>query len=60
MDVRKQVLDKLKNTDVFIENENLIALQSVIDNCIGLLEKSIKEDEERASQYMNGLLKDLK
>lgn len=60
MDVRKQVLDKLKNTDVFIESENIIALQSVIDNCIVLLEKSIKEDDERASQYIDGLLKDLK
>lgn len=60
MDVRKQVLDKLKNTDVFIESENIIALQSVIENCIVLLEKSIKEDEDIASQYMNKLLKDLK
>ena len=42
MDVRKQVLDKLKNTDVFIENENVIALQSVIDNCI-VLRKMTKE-----------------
>lgn len=59
MDIRKQVLDKLKNTDVFIESENIIALQMVINECIGMLEKSIKE-EDRASIYMDKLLKELK
>ena len=60
MDIRKKVLDKLKNTDIFFESENLVALQEVINNCIDLLEKSIKVDDERASQYMDTLLKDLK
>lgn len=60
MNIKKEVLEKLKRTHLHFENENIIAVESIVDNCITILERSIKKEEERASEYMEDLIKNLK
>lgn len=60
MDTRKEVLRQLKRTEFYFENENVTAVKSIIDNCITMLERNIKADDERASKYIDDLIKDLK
>ena len=59
MDVKKEVLGQLKRTNFYFDNENITALKSIVDNCITILEKSIKEENERASKYIDELIRDL-
>jgi hypothetical protein len=60
MNTKKEVLRQLKRTELYFETENMEAIKSIIDNCITILEKSIKKEDERASEYIDNLIKDLK
>lgn len=60
MNTKKEVLRQLKRTELYFEKENMEAIKSIVDNCITILEKSIKKEDERASEYIDDLIKDLK
>lgn len=60
MNIKKEVLEQLKRTNIYFENENIRAIRSIVDNCIVTLEKSIKADDERECDYIDDLVKDLK
>ena len=65
MNIEKAILTELKRCDIYyneenLQDENIIAIKNIIDNCKKVLEKNIKEEEERASKYMDKLLKELK
>lgn len=60
MNIKKEVLEQLKRTNIYFENEHITAIRSIVDNCIVTLEKSIKEDNERECNYIDDLVKDLK
>lgn len=60
MNTKKEVLRQLKRTELYFEKENMEAIKSIIDNCITILEKGIKKEDERASEYIDNLIKDLK
>lgn len=60
MNIKKEVLEQLKRTEFYFENENVTAVKSIVDNCITMLERSIKAEDERASEYIDDLIKDLK
>lgn len=60
MNTKKEVLRQLKRTEIYFEKENIEAIKSIVDNCITILEKSIKSNDERASEYIDELIKDLK
>lgn len=60
MNTKKEVLRQLKRTEIYFEKENIEAIKSIVDNCITILERSIKANDERASEYIDELIKDLK
>lgn len=60
MNTKKEVLRQLKRTEFYFEKENMEAIKSIVDNCITILEKSIKKEDERTSEYIDDLIKDLK
>nr|DAO95574.1 MAG TPA: hypothetical protein [Caudoviricetes sp.] len=60
MNTKKEVLRQLKRTELYFEKENMEAIKSIVDNCITILEKSIKKEDERTSEYIDDLIKDLK
>lgn len=60
MNTKKEVLRQLKRTELYFEKENMEAIKSIVDNCITILEKSIKKEDERASEYIDNLIRDLK
>lgn len=60
MNTKKEVLRQLKRTELYFEKENMEAIKSIVDNCITILEKSIKKEDERASEYIDDLIRDLK
>lgn len=60
MNTKKEVLRQLKRTELYFETENMEAIKSIIDNCITILEKSIKKEDKRVSEYIDNLIKDLK
>lgn len=65
MNIRKHVLNELKRCEFYYEtgydnDSNITAVKNIVNYCIKLLESNINEEEERASKYMDKLLKDLK
>ncbi len=60
MNTKKEVLRQLKRTELYFEMEDMEAIKSIVDNCITILEKSIKKEDERTSEYIDDLIKDLK
>lgn len=60
MNVKKEVLLKLKRTETYFDKENLLAIKSIIENCITVLERSINTENEKVSEYVDDLIKELK
>lgn len=60
MNIKKEVLEQLKRTNVYFESENILAVKNIVDNCITILERSIKTEDEKASEYIDDLIRNLK
>ena len=60
MNIKKEVLEQLKRTNVYFESENILAVKNIVDNCITILERSINTEDEKASEYIDDLIRNLK
>lgn len=60
MDIKKEVLSRLKRAEECFINENYESASNIVNSCITMLEQKIKEDDELASEYIDDLVKHLK
>lgn len=60
MNTKKEVLEKLKRAKRYLEDENTIGATSIVNDCVDILELSIKREDERVNEYMDNLIKELK